>query len=207
MGRLVVVSHPLLQVALTRIRDRETGIEGFRRAITTAARILAVEATRDLPVKRVSVRTPIRRTSGSALKHGVVLVPVLRAGVSMLEAFLEALPDAAVGFVGQKRDERTLEPRNYLFNVPQPLGRRRVVVLDPMLATGGSSSATVAGLKERGAKDLVCVHLLAAPEGVERFVRDHPDVPLFVGALDSKLNGSGFIVPGLGDAGDRCFGT
>lgn len=207
MSRLVVVSHPLLQVALTRIRDRDTGIEEFRRSITAASRILAVEATRELPLKRVAVRTPIRKTSGSALRDDVVLVPVLRAGVSMLEAFLEALPSAAVGFVGQKRDERTLEPRNYLFNVPAPLGRRRVLVLDPMLATGGSSSATVAGLKERGAKDLVCVHLLAAPEGVDRFFQDHPEVPLFVGALDSRLNRSGFIVPGLGDAGDRCFGT
>lgn len=207
MDGLTLVQHPLLAAALTRIRDRSTDSTGFRRAVTEASRLIAFEATRHFECRPIGIRTPVSAARGVVLRRPVVLVPVLRAGVSMLAAFLETVPDAAVGFVGQKRDEATLEPHSYLFNVPAGLETAEVLVLDPMLATGGSVAATVAGLKERGAKRIRCIHLLAAPEGVRRFREVHPDVPLIAAALDRKLNRSGYIVPGLGDAGDRCFGT
>jgi uracil phosphoribosyltransferase len=207
MPGLVVVDHPLLARALTHIRDKATSTAEFRRRIGDAASILAYAATHSLETRPVTVETPLACAGGVELRRPVVLVPVLRAGVSMLEAFLAVVPEAAVGFVGQKRDEHTLEPATYICNVPAAADRADVIVLDPMLATGGSASATVTLLKQRGAKRIRLVHLLAAPEGVRRLRREHPDVLLFVGALDARLDARGFIVPGLGDAGDRSFGT
>jgi uracil phosphoribosyltransferase len=207
MDGITLVQQPLLAAALTRIRDQSTDTTGFRRAVTEASRLMAYEATRHLECRSIAIRTPVSAARGVVLRRPVVLVPVLRAGISMLSAFLEAVPDATVGFVGQRRDETTLQPHSYLFNVPAGLEKAEVLVLDPMLATGGSVAATVSGLKERGAKRIRCVHLLAAPEGVRRFQEVHPDVPLYAAALDRRLNRSGYIVPGLGDAGDRCFGT
>jgi len=207
MEGLTIVQHPLLARALTHIRDRQTPTPEFRQRVDEAAQLLAFEVTRGLETRKVQVETPLMMASGVALKRDVVLVPVLRAGVSMLDAFLRTVPDATVGFVGQKRDEKTLEASTYLFNVPAKVATADVIVLDPMLATGGSAVATIAMLRERGAKRIRTVHLLAAPEGVRRVHKAFPDVPIFIAALDRKLNGDGFIVPGLGDAGDRSFGT
>jgi uracil phosphoribosyltransferase len=207
MEGLTIVQHPLLARALTHIRDRQTPTPEFRQWVDEAAQLLAFEVTRGLETRKVQVETPLMMASGVALKRDVVLVPVLRAGVSMLDAFLRTVPDATVGFVGQKRDEKTLEASTYLFNVPAKVATADVIVLDPMLATGGSAVATIAMLRERGAKRIRTVHLLAAPEGVRRVHKAFPDVPIFIAALDRKLNGDGFIVPGLGDAGDRSFGT
>lgn len=207
MEGLTVVQHPLLARALTHIRDRQTPTPEFRRWIDEAARLLAFEVTRGLETRKVIVETPLTKTSGVALKREVVLVPILRAGVSMLDAFLRTVPDATVGFVGQKRDEKTLEASTYLFNVPERVAAADVILLDPMLATGGSAVATIALLRERGAKRIRTVHILAVPEGVRRVHEAFPDVPVFCASLDRKLNRDGFIVPGLGDAGDRSFGT
>lgn len=207
MEGLTIVQHPLLARALTHIRDRQTPTPEFRQWVDEAAQLLAFEVTRGLETRKVQVETPLMMASGVALKRDVVLVPVLRAGVSMLDAFLRTIPDATVGFVGQKRDEKTLVASTYLFNVPAKVATADVILLDPMLATGGSAVATIAMLRERGAKRIRTVHLLAAPEGVRRVHKAFPDVPIFIAALDRKLNGDGFIVPGLGDAGDRSFGT
>lgn len=207
MKGLTVVEHPLLSRALTHIRDKRTPTPEFRRRVGDAASLLAFEVTRTLETRRVTVETPLAPAAGVELKRDVVLVPVLRAGVSMLDAFLGVIPDATVGFVGQKRDEHTLEAVTYICNVPAHVATADVIIMDPMLATGGSAIATINLLKERGAKRLCLVHLLVAPEGVRRVRKAHPDVPIFTAALDKKLNERGFIVPGLGDAGDRSFGT
>lgn len=207
MKGATVVQHPLLARALTHIRAKSTSTPEFRCRMGDAASLLAFEVTRSLQTRKVAVETPLGRTTGVALKRNVVLVPVLRAGVSMLDAFLGVVPDATVGFVGQKRDERTLQAATYICNVPAHVDTADVFILDPMLATGGSAVATIDLLKERGARRLTLVHLIAAPEGVKRVNKAHPDVPIYIAALDKKLDERGFIVPGLGDAGDRTFGT
>jgi uracil phosphoribosyltransferase len=207
MKGLTVVEHPLLARALTHLRAAETPSPQFRRWIDDAASLLAFEVTRTLETKSVRIRTPLTQTAGVGLKRDVVLVPILRAGVAMLDAFLRAIPDASVGFVGQKRDEATLEAHTYICNLPRSVATADVIVLDPMLATGGSACSTLTLLRERGARHLRFASLLAAPEGVRRVRRVHPEVPIFTASLDQKLNSHGFIVPGLGDAGDRAFGT
>lgn len=203
---LHVVDHPLLQRALTVLRDRATPSGAFRHAMNDAATLLAVEALRDLPLEEIDVETPLEATKGHRLGKPVVVVPVLRAGLGMLDGFTRLVPEARVGHLGMFRDERTLSPVSYYANVPRVRGAR-VLVLDPMLATGGSAASAVAHLKERGADDLAVVCLVAAPEGVRRLASYHPDVPVYAAALDRELDEHAYIRPGLGDAGDRTFGT
>jgi len=206
MNPLTIVSHPLLARALARLRDHSTPHAEFRRSLHEAGHILACEATRLLPTRTIRVKTPLATTSGLDLKRPVVLVPVLRAGLALLEPFREILPDALIGFVGQRRNEATLIPESYLFKVPRAAAAD-VFVLDPMLATGGSAEATLNELRTHGARHLHLVCLVAAPTGVRRVHQSHPSVPILTAALDRKLDSRGYIVPGLGDAGDRYFGT
>jgi uracil phosphoribosyltransferase len=203
---LHVVDHPLLKRALSVLRDKNTASGAFRHALNDAATLLAIEATRDLPVEVQPVETPLEKTDGHRLSKPVVVVPVLRAGLGMLDGFTRLVPEARVGHLGMFRDERTHNPVSYYANVPRVRGTR-VFVLDPMLATGGSAASAVAHLKERGADDLAVVCLVAAPEGVRRMEAYHPDVPVWTAALDRELDENAFIRPGLGDAGDRIFGT
>lgn len=206
MKNLTVIEHPLLARALTQLRDQSTPGPAFRHHLMECGRLLACEATRDLEVRKVRVQTPLALASGVRLRRPVTLVPVLRAGLALLDAFRDMLPEATIGFVGQRRNEETLEAETYLFKVPA-VRTSDVFVLDPMLATGGSAISTLDQLKRHGARRLRLICLLAAPEGVAAMEKAHPEVPILTGALDKRLNERGYIVPGLGDAGDRCFGT
>jgi uracil phosphoribosyltransferase len=203
-----VLDHPLVRHKLSLIRDRKTPGSLFRALIEEVGLLLAVEATRDLPVEPVVIETPLERTESLRLKHlDPVLVPVLRAGLGLLPSFLRLLPTAKVGHLGLYRDHDSLVPVPYYRNFPPLLESRPVFVLDPMLATGGSASEAVRQLKVAGAANLTLVAVLAAPEGLRRLEADHPDLRIVVGAVDRQLNEKGYILPGLGDAGDRLFGT
>ncbi len=204
---ITVVDHPLLQRAVTRLRDRETTHGDFRRTLSDAAAILAYEALRSLSVEPVSVRTPLETTEGVQLAREVVVVPVLRAGLGLVDGFVRFVPEARVGHLGMYRDEQTHAPVDYYSNVPAAVRDARVFVLDPMLATGGSAAGAINHLKQRGATDITFVCVVAAPEGVARLAEYHPDVDVFTAALDRELDENAFIRPGLGDAGDRIFGT
>ena len=204
---LTVVRHPLVQDKITRLRDKRTGHRDFRDLIREIGALMAYEVLRDLPTEDVEVETPLETTTGPRVREDdVVLVPILRAGLGMLEGFTDLLPGARIGHVGVYRDEETLQPVQYYFNVPKPAGRYFVVV-DPMLGTGGTSSATITLLKQHGARDIRLAVLVSGPEGVEALERAHPDVPVHTAALDRGLNEHGYILPGLGDAGDRIFGS
>jgi uracil phosphoribosyltransferase len=207
MKNLTIIRHPLVQRDVTLLRDKRTPSNQFRSILRRASALMAFEVTKELPLRSIVVTTPLGKTSGRVLARPVVLVPILRAGLGLVGGFVEVLPDARVGHIGLYRDEQSLKPVDYYFKVPRHLKEAVVFLLDPMLATGGSCAAAVAYLKERGAKTLVCVTLVAAPEGVRRVHRDHPEVRIYTCALDRKLNSKGYIVPGLGDAGDRIFGT
>lgn len=203
-----VIDHPLLHHKLSLIRDRKTPGSQFRALIEEVGLVLAVESTRNLPMETVVVETPLERTGTLRLKSlDPVLVPVLRAGLGLLPSFLQLLPTAKVGHLGLYRDHDSLVPVPYYRNFPPLLEARPVFVLDPMLATGGSASEAVRQLKSAGAQNLTLVAVLAAPEGLERLHADHPDLNIVVGAVDRQLNEKGYILPGLGDAGDRLFGT
>lgn len=202
-----VVDHPLAQVRLTAIRDQRTDNRAFRAALKDLTRMLVYEATRDVPLKEHSVMTPVARTQGAELANPPLLVPVLRAGLGMAEASMALLPDAQMGFVGLARDEETLQPRSYMESLPESLQGRPVFVLDPMLATGGSLLHAVELLRSRGADEITCLCVLAAPEGIKRLEDSGIEMRLFTASIDERLNDSGFIVPGLGDAGDRQFGA
>ena len=203
---LTVVDHPILRRLLTKLRDHLTSHGDFRSALSDAAAILAYEALRDLPTKPVDVETPLETTEGAALAQDVVVVPVLRAGLGMADGFVRFVPEARIGHLGMYRDEQTKRPVDYYASIP-PMESARVFVVDPMLATGGSAAGAVQHLKRRGAKDVWFVCLVAAPEGVERLHEYHPDVHIVAAALDRELDGNAYIRPGLGDAGDRIFGT
>lgn len=205
---LRVIEHPLIQHKLTQMRDESTNTERFRRFVREVGQMLAYEVTRDLPTELVEVRTPIA-TFRSPMIAGKqqCLVSILRAGNGMLDGMLELLPAAKVGHIGLYRDPSTLEPVEYYFKVPSDIAERMVIVCDPMLATGHSAVAAINRLKDHGVTSIRLVCLLAAPEGVREMLERHPDVPVTVAALDEKLNDHGYIVPGLGDAGDRIFGT
>jgi len=202
-----LITHPLIQRDLTILRDRSTPTAQFRDVLRRLSHVLAFEATRDLRLRKRPVRTPLERTVGYRLADDIVIVPVLRAGLGLVDGFLALLPEARVGHVGLYRNEDTLEPVDYYSKFPRRLGRSVVFLLDPMLATGGSGSAAITFLKRKGARDIRFVSLVAAPEGVRRIARDHPDVPILTASLDRQLNRRGYILPGLGDAGDRVFGT
>jgi len=203
----VVFDHPLIRHLVTRLRDTATGATEFRRLVRQVATLMTYEVTRTLETHAVRVSTPMEEANGHRLAGMVTVVPVLRAGLGMAEAVIDLLPDARAGHLGMARDETTLEPVTYLERLPKDLGAGPVIVVDPMLATGGSASAAVGVLKRAGATDLRMMCLVAAPEGVERLSRDHPDTRVYAAVLDRQLNEQGFILPGLGDAGDRLFGT
>ena len=207
MKHVTVIAHPLVQHNLTRLRDARTQPQEFRRLLGEIAALMTYEATRTLGVKKVSVRTPLEKTTGVQLEKEVVLVPVLRAGLGMLEPILELIPHARVGFLGLKREETTLRAHFYHKSLPKKLERCEVILIDPMLATGGSAVAALDFLSEQGAKKTRLVSLVAAPEGIRRVRKSYPVLPIFTAAIDRQLNGVGYILPGLGDAGDRLFGT
>lgn len=204
---LVVFDHPLIQHKLTYLRDATTGHRPFRALLYQIAGLMVYEATRTLPVEAVEVDTPIERTRGTRLAGRVTVVPVLRSGLGMAEGILEMMPEARVGHLGMARDEATLTPNVYLKRLPRDLDAGPVLLVDPMLATGGSAIEAVSILKQAGAADVRMICLVASPEGVARMGAAHADVTVYAAALDRALNGQGFIVPGLGDAGDRMYGT
>jgi uracil phosphoribosyltransferase len=207
MKHVTVIAHPLVQHNLTRLRDARTQPQEFRRLLGEIAALMTYEATRTLGVKKISVRTPLEKTFGAQLEKEVVLVPVLRAGLGMLEPILELIPHARVGFLGLKREETTLRAHFYHKSLPKKLERCEVILIDPMLATGGSAVAALDFLSEQGAKQIRLVSLVAAPEGIRRVRKSYPALPIFTAAIDRQLNNVGYILPGLGDAGDRLFGT
>ena len=207
MKGVTVISHPLVQHNLSRLRDRRTGPQEFRRVLSEVAALMLYEATRSFAVKPVSVRTPLAPSRGFQLRREVVLVPVLRAGLGMLDSILQLIPHARVGFIGLKREETTLRAMFYHKSLPRQLGRFEVILIDPMLATGGSAVAAMDLLSELGAEHVRLVNLVAAPEGIRRVRAHYPNLPIFTAAVDRKLDERGYIVPGLGDAGDRLFGV
>ncbi len=207
MKKLTIIDHPLVKRDLTLLRDKHTPSNIFRAILRRTASLMAYEVTRDLQTKRVTIHTPLEKTKGNIVAQPIVLVPILRAGLGLVGGFVEVLPDARVGHIGIYRDEETLKPVDYYFKVPRNLSRALVLVLDPMLATGGSATAAISYLKEKGAKTIRFVSLVAAPEGVHVISKAHRDVKIFACALDRRLNDKGYILPGLGDAGDRIFGT
>lgn len=205
--RVIVIDHPLVQYNLGRLRDQRTEPEDFRRSLSQVAALMIYEATRSLETRAVSVRTPLAQTQAKKLRRDVILVPVLRAGLGMLNAILDLIPNARVGFIGLKRHERTLKAAVYHKSLPADLSDSEVILIDPMLATGGSSVAALKLLAERQARRIRLVNLVAAPEGIRHVHRFFPEVAIFTAAVDQRLNEKGYIVPGLGDAGDRLFGT
>ena len=205
---LVIIRHPLVQHKLTVLRDRETSTKTFKELVDEIAMLMAYEATADLPLVDATVETPLERTVGKAVSgKKLTLVPILRAGLGMVEGILRLVPAARVGHIGLYRNHETLEPVDYYFKVPGDAAERDFFVLDPMLATGGSAVSAVASLKRAGAQRIRFLCLVAAPEGVRRLTSAHPDVTVYTASLDRELNEAGYILPGLGDAGDRLFGT
>lgn len=204
---LIIVDHPLAKRDLTILRDKNTKPLEFRNAIKRISSVLVTAVSKNFEVKEIKVQTPLEKTIGYKLNHEIVIVPILRAGLSLVDSFLEMLPDASVGHIGIYRDEETLKPVDYYLKLPRNIKKAKVLIIDPMLATGGSASAAIQFLKNRGAKDITLVCLLAAPEGVSKVSSEHKDVKIFAIALDRTLNDKGYILPGLGDAGDRTFGT
>ena len=208
MENLTVVDHPLVQHKLTLMRDKTTSTADFRRLIREVSQFLTYEITRDMPLTTRRIETPIMEMDAPVIAgRKMALVSILRAGNGLLDGVLDLVPSARVGFVGLYRDEETFEPVQYYFKMPDKLEERLIVVVDPMLATGGSASAAIALLKQAAAKNIRFMCLLAAPEGVAQLQKDHPDVPIVTAAVDEKLNDKAYIVPGLGDAGDRIYGT
>ena len=207
MGKLVIFNHPLMHHKLSIIRDEKTGTKDFRETVSEIGMLMAYEITRDLPTVKVDVKTPVGIAHCEQLKKEVVIVPILRAGLGMVDGITKLIPTAKVGHVGLYRDKNTLEPHEYYAKFPPCITEASVLVVDPMLATGGSACHAIDILKKRGVTDIVYVGLVGAPEGVARLQNEHPDVDIFLAALDEKLNESCYIVPGLGDCGDRLFGT
>ena len=208
MNNVCVFDHPLIQHKLSILRDKNTSVKEFRELVSEIAMLMCYEATRDLPLEEIEVETPIavakaRRISGKKL----AVVPILRAGLGMVDGMVSLIPNAKVGHIGLFRDPETKEPVKYYFKMPPDLAERDVILVDPMLATGGSASAAISFIKETGVSRIKLMCIIGAPEGVERMQQDHPDVPIYIAALDEKLNENAYIVPGLGDAGDRIFGT
>ena len=202
-----LINHPLVKRDITLLRDVSTDCESFRAAVSRVSNILAVIISRNLPVEEIQVESPLEKTTGCRLSQDVVVIPVLRAGLGMVKGFLQLIPDAKVGHIGLERDEETLIPVEYYYKTPKNLINHEVILLDPMLATGGSASAAITYLKKRESVNIIFACLLAAPEGIKKLKDDHPQVKIFGAALDRELNDKGYILPGLGDAGDRTFGT
>lgn len=208
MGKVHVLDHPLIQHKLTYIRDKNTGTKEFRELVDEVASLMAFEITRDLSLEDVEVETPVGMAKSKIISGKKLgLVPILRAGLGMVDGILNLIPTAKVGHVGLYRDPETLKPIEYYVKLPNDIEERELIVIDPMLATGGSAVEAIHSIKKRGAKHIKLMCLVAAPEGVEVVQKAHPDVDIYIAAVDEKLNEHGYIVPGLGDAGDRLFGT
>lgn len=208
MGKIVVLDHPLIKHKLTFIRDKNTGSKEFRELVKEVSMLMAYEVTRDLPLEEIEIETPVSMTKSQVISGKKVgLVPILRAGLGMVDGMLSILPAARVGHIGLYRDPETLKPVEYYCKLPQDIEERELIVLDPMVATGGSVIAGIQFLKDKGANSVKLVCLIAAPEGIEAIQKVHPDVDIYVASIDERLNEHAYIVPGLGDAGDRLFGT
>lgn len=210
MGKFEVLDHPLIQHKLTLIRDKNVGTKAFRETVNEISTLMAYEVSRDMPLENVEVETPIAKTTQKQLSgKKVAIVPILRAGLGMVDGMTSLIPAAKVGFIGMYRDEKTLKPHEYFVKLPNDITERQLFVVDPMLATGGSAIMAIDALKKRGCdeKNIKFACLVAAPEGVKALREAHPDIDIFTAALDDHLNDDGYIVPGLGDAGDRLFGT
>ena len=208
MSVVKIVDHPLIQHKISLMRDRNTGTKEFRDLVSEIATLLCYEATRDLPLESVEIKTPVATGTFQVLTgKKLAIVPILRAGLGMVDGILTLIPSAKVGHIGLYRDPKTLEPVEYYCKMPNDIAEREVIILDPMLATGGSASAAIQFIKNYEVKNIKLMNIIAAPEGIQRVHHDHPDVDIYCAALDEKLNDHGYIVPGLGDAGDRIFGT
>ena len=208
MGKFQVISHPLIQHKLSILRREDTSTKDFRELVDEIAMLMGYEVSRDLPLEEVEIQTPIIKTVQKQLSgKKLAIVPILRAGIGMVDGLLSLVPAAKVGHIGMYRDEETLEPVEYLVKLPEDIDQRQIFVMDPMLATGGSAILAVDSLKKRGAANIKFVCLVAAPEGVKKLQDAHPDIDIYTASLDERLNENGYIVPGLGDAGDRLFGT
>lgn len=208
MSNLHVLSHPLIQHKLTIMRDKDTPSKDFRELLSEIAMLMGYEITRDLPLEDVEIETPICRTTMKRIAgKKLAIVPILRAGLGMVDGLVKLMPGARIGHIGMYRDPETHEPHDYYFKVPSDIEQRWVVLVDPMLATGGSAADAIARIKETGCNHITMMCLVAAPEGIARVQREHPDVDIYTAALDEYLNDHAYIVPGLGDAGDRIFGT
>lgn|ERR1019366_6804111 len=206
-GGLTVLDHPLIRHKMTLLRDVATSSRDFKQLVSEIAALMTYEVTRDLRTESVRVVTPLESTTGDRISGKIALVPILRAGLGMVDGIVQLIPNARVGHIGLYRDHQTLQPVSYYFKVPTPAADHRFFLLDPMLATGGSAIAAAAELKQAGARDLSLICLVAAPEGVAAFTAAHADIPVYAAAYDRELNAMGYILPGLGDAGDRLFGT
>lgn len=207
MDKVYVMNHPLIQHKLSIMRDKNTTVKDFRECAHEIGLLLGYEATKDMELEDYDIETPITKTIGKRTKLSVALVPILRAGLGMVDALMDLIPAAKIGHIGLYRNEETLEPVEYYCKVPTDIAQRQVLVLDPMLATGGSAVDAITLLKKRGAEKIKFVCIIAAPQGIDALRCAHPDVDIYCGAVDEKLNENGYIVPGLGDAGDRLFGT
>ncbi len=208
MEKVHVLDHPLLQHKLTILRDKNTGVKEFREIVSEMAALLCYEATRDLPLEDVEIETPMGKGTFKTISgKKLAVVPILRAGLGMVDGILNLIPSAKVGHIGLYRDPETHKPVEYYCKMPADIAEREVVVLDPMLATGGSASAAITFIKEYGCKNIKLMNILAVPEGIDKVHADHPDVDIYVAAVDPGLNEHAYIVPGLGDAGDRIYGT
>ncbi|MDN4492111.1 uracil phosphoribosyltransferase [Ureibacillus aquaedulcis] len=208
MSKVYVFDHPLIQHKLTYIRDKRTGTKEFRELVDEVATLMAFEITRDMPLEEIEIDTPVTTAKTKVLSgKKIAIVPILRAGIGMVDGVLKLIPAAKVGHIGLYRDPETLKPVEYYAKLPADVEERDFIIVDPMLATGGSAVEAINSLKTRGAKNIKFMCLIAAPEGVQAIQESHPDVDIYIAALDEKLNDHGYIVPGLGDAGDRLFGT
>ena len=208
MAQFFLFDHPLIQHKISMLRDKNTSTKEFRELVHEISMLMAYEVTRDMPLTDKEIETPVAKTTAKVLAgKKVALVPILRAGLGMVDGMLSIIPNAKVGHIGLYRDPNTLKPVEYYCKLPDDIQNREVILLDPMLATGGSASAAITFLKECGIKSIKFVCLISAPDGIERLQKDHPDVPIFCAAKDERLNDHAYIIPGLGDAGDRLFGT
>ena len=208
MIKVNILDHPLIQHKLTQIRQKDTSTTQFRQIINEIGGLMVYEITRDLPLEQIEIETPVAKTKANVIAgKKMVVVPILRAGLGMVDGILQMIPSARIGHIGIFRDEETLQPVEYFAKFPDGLDQRDIFIVDPMLATGGSAIAAINSIKQRGAKNIKLVCLVGAPEGVKAINEAHPDVTIYLASLDEKLNEKGYIIPGLGDAGDRIFGT